>query len=82
MACCACPSRSRIPITPAGRKIRMQSIWPIRSAISYSALQPRLLRSILLDEMRHNPGLQDINSGRQNGGRDELLTCDRVAATT
>jgi len=35
---------------------------------------------ILLNEMRHLPGLQDVNSDQQNGGRDEFLTYDRVAA--
>ena len=35
---------------------------------------------ILLSEMRHVPGLQDVNSDQQNGGRDELLTYDRATA--
>ncbi|HYY31339.1 MAG TPA: efflux RND transporter permease subunit [Chthoniobacterales bacterium] len=35
---------------------------------------------ILLSEMRHVPGLQDVNSNQQNGGRDELLTYDRATA--
>jgi multidrug efflux pump len=35
---------------------------------------------ILLNEMRHLPGLQDVNSDQQNGGRDEFLTYDRVTA--
>jgi multidrug efflux pump len=35
---------------------------------------------ILLNQMRHLPGLQDVNSDQQNGGRDEFLTYDRVAA--
>jgi multidrug efflux pump len=30
--------------------------------------------------MKHLPGLQDVNSDQQNGGRDELLTFDRVTA--
>ena len=35
---------------------------------------------ILLAEMKKLPGLQDVNSDQQNGGRDELLTYDRVTA--
>ena len=35
---------------------------------------------ILLNAMKHLPGLQDVNSDQQNGGRDELLTFDRVTA--
>jgi multidrug efflux pump len=35
---------------------------------------------ILLKEMKHLPGLQDVNSDQQNGGRDQFLTYDRVAA--
>ena len=35
---------------------------------------------ILLNEMKHLPGLQDVNSDQQNGGRDELLNYDRVTA--
>ena len=35
---------------------------------------------ILLSEMKHLPGLQDVNSDQQNGGLDELLTYDRVTA--
>ena len=34
----------------------------------------------LLKEMKKLPGLQDVNSDQQNGGRDELLTYDRVSA--
>jgi multidrug efflux pump len=34
----------------------------------------------LLNAMRHLPGLQDVNSDQQNGGRDELLTYDRATA--
>jgi multidrug efflux pump len=35
---------------------------------------------ILLREMKKLPGLQDVNSDQQNGGRDEMLTFDRVTA--
>jgi multidrug efflux pump len=35
---------------------------------------------ILLKEMRRLPGFQDVNSDQQNGGLDELLTYDRIAA--
>jgi multidrug efflux pump len=35
---------------------------------------------ILLNEMKKLPGLQDVNSDQQNGGREELLTYDRVTA--
>jgi multidrug efflux pump len=34
----------------------------------------------LLEEMKHLPGLQDVNSDQQNGGLDELVTYDRVTA--
>jgi len=34
----------------------------------------------LLNAMKKLPGLQDVNSDQQNGGRDELLTFDRVSA--
>jgi multidrug efflux pump len=34
----------------------------------------------LLNAMKHLPGLLDVNSDQQNGGRDELLTFDRVTA--
>jgi len=33
---------------------------------------------ILLKEMKQVPGLQDVNTDQQNGGRDELLTYDRM----
>ena len=35
---------------------------------------------IILGEMQHLPGLQDVSSDQQNGGLDELLTYDRVTA--
>ena len=35
---------------------------------------------ILLKGMKDAPGLQDVNSDQQNGGRDELLTYDRATA--
>jgi multidrug efflux pump len=35
---------------------------------------------ILLSEMKKLPGLQDVNSDQQNGGREELLTYDRATA--
>ena len=34
----------------------------------------------LLAEMKHLPGLQDVNSDQQNGGLDEMMTFDRVTA--
>jgi multidrug efflux pump len=34
----------------------------------------------LLEEMKHLPGLQDVNSDQQNGGLDEMVTYDRVTA--
>ena len=34
----------------------------------------------LLNAMKHLPGLQDVNSDQQNGGRDQLLAYDRVTA--
>jgi multidrug efflux pump len=34
----------------------------------------------VLNAMKHLQGLQDVNSDQQNGGRDELLTYDRVTA--
>jgi multidrug efflux pump len=35
----------------------------------------------MLKEMKKLPGLQDVNSDQQNGGRDEVLTYDRKAAS-
>jgi multidrug efflux pump len=35
---------------------------------------------IVMREMQHIPGLQDVNSDQQNGGRDEYLTFDRISA--
>jgi multidrug efflux pump len=35
---------------------------------------------IILNEMKHLPGLQDVSSDQQNGGLDELMTYDRVTA--
>jgi multidrug efflux pump len=35
---------------------------------------------IILGEMQHLPGFQDVSSDQQNGGLDELLTYDRVTA--
>jgi multidrug efflux pump len=35
---------------------------------------------ILLKGMSHLPGLTDVSSDQQNGGRDELLTYDRVTS--
>jgi len=35
---------------------------------------------ILLADMKKLPALQDVNTDQQNGGRDELLTYDRVTA--
>ncbi len=35
---------------------------------------------IILGQMQHLPGLQDVSSDQQNGGLDELMTYDRVTA--
>ena len=35
---------------------------------------------LLLKEMKRLPGFEDVNSDQQNGGRDELLTYDRLTA--
>jgi len=35
---------------------------------------------IILDAMKHLPGLQDVSSDQQNGGLDELMTYDRLTA--
>jgi multidrug efflux pump len=35
---------------------------------------------VMLREMKRLPGLQDVNSDQQNGGRDEYLTLNRKAA--
>jgi multidrug efflux pump len=35
---------------------------------------------IILNEMTHLPGLQDVSSDQQNGGLDELMSYDRVTA--
>jgi multidrug efflux pump len=35
---------------------------------------------MMLAQMKRIPGLQDVNSDQQNGGRDQLLTYDRTSA--
>src|SRR5208283_2520457 len=35
---------------------------------------------IILDAMKHLPGLQDVSSDQQNGGLDELMNYDRATA--
>jgi multidrug efflux pump len=35
---------------------------------------------IMLEQMKHLHGLQDVNSDQQNGGLEELMTYDRVTA--
>jgi multidrug efflux pump len=35
---------------------------------------------IILNQMQHLPGLQDVSSDQQNGGLEELMTYDRVTA--
>jgi multidrug efflux pump len=35
---------------------------------------------IILGEMQHLPGLQDVSSDQQNGGLDEVMSYDRVTA--
>jgi multidrug efflux pump len=35
---------------------------------------------IILNQMQHLPGFQDVSSDQQNGGLDELLTYDRTTA--
>jgi multidrug efflux pump len=35
---------------------------------------------ILLNQMRHLPGFQDVNSDQQNGGLEEVVNYDRVTA--
>jgi multidrug efflux pump len=35
---------------------------------------------IMLNEIKHLPGLQDVSSDQQNGGLNELMTFDRVTA--
>jgi multidrug efflux pump len=35
---------------------------------------------IILNQMQHLPGLQDVSADQQNGGLDELMTYDRVTA--
>ncbi len=35
---------------------------------------------IILNQMQHLPGFQDVSSDQQNGGLDELLTYDRTSA--
>ncbi|HEV3218598.1 MAG TPA: efflux RND transporter permease subunit [Candidatus Acidoferrales bacterium] len=35
---------------------------------------------IILNDMKHLPGFQDVSSDQQNGGLDELMTYDRITA--
>ena len=53
---------------------------PVASVFLQAAQDLAKWGPILLNAMKHLPGLQDVNSDQQNGGRDELLTYDRVTA--
>jgi multidrug efflux pump len=82
------PQLNRLPVASAF----LQSVQDLRiGGRSSNAMYQYTLQSdnvpdltkwgpILLDEIKHLPGLQDVSSDQQNGGLDEMMTLDRVTA--
>jgi multidrug efflux pump len=82
------PQLSHLPVATAF----LQAVQDLRiggrssNAMYQYTLQSDTLRGlskwapIILGEMQHLPGFQDVSSDQQNGGLDELLTYDRVTA--
>ncbi len=82
------PQLNRLPVASA----YLQAVQDLRiggrssNAMYQYTLQSDTVRGlskwapIILGEMEHLPGLQDVSSDQQNGGLDELLTYDRVTA--
>jgi multidrug efflux pump len=82
------PQMNRLPVASAF----LQAVQDLRiGGRSSNAMYQYTLQSdtvqdlskwgpIILDQMKHLPGLQDVSSDQQNGGLDELMTYDRVTA--
>jgi multidrug efflux pump len=82
------PKLNRLP----GASAFLQSVQDLRiGGRSSNAMYQYTLQSdnvqdlfkwgpILLGQMQHLPGLQDVSSDQQNGGLDELMNYDRVTA--
>jgi multidrug efflux pump len=82
------PQLSRLPVASAF----LQSVQDLRiGGRSSNAMYQYTIQSdnmqdltkwgpILLGEMKHLPGLQDLSSDQQNGGLDEMMSYDRVTA--
>jgi multidrug efflux pump len=82
------PKLNRLPVASAF----LQSVQDLRiGARSGNAMYQYTIQSdtveelshwgpILLGQMQHLPGFQDVSSDQQNGGLDELLTYDRLTA--
>ena len=82
------PTLSRLPVASAF----LQAVQDLRiGGRSSNAMYQYTLQSdtvqdlshwapIMLDQMQHLPGFQDVSSDQQNGGLDELMNYDRVTA--
>src|SRR5208337_425180 len=82
------PQLNRLPVASAF----LQSVQDLRiGGRSSNAMYQYTIQSdtvsdlskwgpIILREMQHLPGLQDVSSDQQNGGLDELMNYDRVTA--
>ena len=82
------PQLNRLPVASAF----LQAVQDLRiggrssNAMYQYTLQSDTVRGlskwapIILGEMQHLPGFQDVSSDQQNGGLDELMTYDRVTA--
>ncbi len=82
------PKMNRLPVASAF----LQAVQDLRiGGRSSNAMYQYTLQSdtvedlskwgpIILEQMKHLPGLQDVSSDQQNGGLDELMTYDRVTA--
>jgi multidrug efflux pump len=82
------PQLNRLPVASAF----LQSVQDLRiGGRSSNAMYQYTLQSdnvqdlskwspIILNQMQHLPGLQDVSSDQQNGGLDEVMNYDRVTA--
>ncbi len=82
------PQLNRLPVASAF----LQSVQDLRiGGRSSNAMYQYTIQSdtvqdlfkwgpLILGQMQHLPGLQDVSSDQQNGGLDELMTYDRVTA--
>ena len=82
------PQMNRLPVASAF----LQSVQDLRiGGRSSNAMYQYTLQSdnvqdlskwapVILNQMQHLPGLQDVSSDQQNGGLDEVMNYDRVTA--